>query len=55
MLIILRRGGAELQMVDPGAGYFWLSCKTATQSEHTSTAIPAAARRLIRLHACLHR
>jgi hypothetical protein len=42
-------------VVDPGAGYFWLSCKTATQSEHSSTAIPAAARRLIRVHACLHR
>jgi hypothetical protein len=42
-------------VVDPDAGYFWLSCKTATQSEHTSTAIPAAARRLIRIHACLHR
>jgi hypothetical protein len=42
-------------VVDPDAGYFWLSCKTATQSEQTSTAIPAAARRLIRVHACLHR
>ncbi len=42
-------------VVDPGAGYFWLSCDTATKSEHTSTAIPAAARRLIRIHACLHR
>ena len=42
-------------VVDPDAGYFWLSCKTATQSEQTSTAIPAAARRLIRIHACLHR
>ncbi len=42
-------------VVDPDAGYFWLSCKTATRSEHTSTAIPAAARRLIRVHACLHR
>jgi hypothetical protein len=42
-------------VVDPDAGYFWLSCKTATQSELNSTAIPAAARRLIRVHACLHR
>jgi hypothetical protein len=42
-------------VVDPDAGYFWLSCKTATQSEHTSTAIPATARHLIRVHACLHR
>jgi hypothetical protein len=42
-------------VVDPDAGYFWLSCKTATQSEQTSPAIPAAARRLVRVHACLHR
>lgn len=42
-------------VVDPGAGYFWLSCKTATHSEQTSTAIPAVGRRLVRLHACLHR
>lgn len=42
-------------VVDPSAGYFWLSCDTATKSEQTSTAIPAAARRLIRIHACLHR
>jgi hypothetical protein len=42
-------------VVDPGAGYFWLSCKTAMRSEQTSTAIPAAGRRLVRLHACLHR
>jgi hypothetical protein len=42
-------------VVDSDAGYFWLSCKTATQSEQTSTAIPAVGRHLVRLHACLHR
>ncbi len=42
-------------VVDPTAGYFWLSCETARQSEASSTAIPAAARRLIRIYACLHR
>jgi hypothetical protein len=42
-------------VVDPSAGYFWLSCATATASEMTSTIIPEAARRLVRLHACLHR
>jgi hypothetical protein len=42
-------------VVDPSAGYFWLSCLTAKESERTSTAIPEQARRLIRLHACLHR
>jgi hypothetical protein len=42
-------------VVDPDAGYFWLSCRTARESEAASTAIPEQARRLVRLHACLHR
>lgn len=42
-------------VVDPDAGYFWLSCATATRSETAGTAIPASARQLIRIHACLNR
>jgi hypothetical protein len=42
-------------VVDPDTGYFWLSCKTATTTEQTSTAIPLQARQLIRLYSCLHR
>lgn len=42
-------------VIDPDANYFWLSCQTATDSERTSTAIPATSRHLIRVHACLHR
>ncbi len=42
-------------VVDPDAGYFWLSCETATKSEQTGSALPRESRRLIRLHACLHR
>jgi hypothetical protein len=42
-------------VVDPDAGYFWLSCKTAADCERTSTALPAIGRCLVRLHACLHR
>lgn len=42
-------------VVDPTAGYFWLSCNTARESEASSHAIPDIARRLIRIHACLHR
>jgi hypothetical protein len=42
-------------VVDPAAGYFWLSCKTARESEATSRAVPETARHLIRIHACLHR
>ena len=43
------------RVVDPDAGYFWLSCKTARNSEAGSNAIPGAARQLVRMHACLHR
>ncbi len=42
-------------VVDPDAGYFWLSCATAKASEMTSTGIPQEALRLVRTHACLHR
>jgi len=42
-------------VVDPDAGYFWLSCETASRSEKKGTAIPAPARQLIRLYACLNR
>jgi len=42
-------------VVDPDAGYFWLSCQTARQSEATSGALPESTRRLVRIHACLHR
>jgi hypothetical protein len=42
-------------VIDPEANYFWLSCQTAMASERTSTAIPAAARHLIRVDSCLHR
>jgi hypothetical protein len=42
-------------VVDPGTGYFWLSCETAKRSERTSTAIPLEARELIRKYSCLHR
>ena len=42
-------------VVDPDAGYFWLSCKTATQSEADQHRHPGVGRRLVRLHACLHR
>ena len=42
-------------VVDPSAGYFWLSCEKATASERGDGAIPVESRRLIRVHACLHR
>jgi hypothetical protein len=42
-------------VVNPSANYFWLSCETARRSEAKTTAIPGAARQLVRMHACLHR
>jgi hypothetical protein len=42
-------------VVDPRQGYFWLSCATAMNSENADRSIPLESRRLIRVHACLHR
>jgi hypothetical protein len=42
-------------VVDPRANYFWISCRTATRNQETNRALPAHARLLVRLHACLHR
>jgi hypothetical protein len=42
-------------VVDPGNNYIWLSCRMATASEQAERAIPVESRRLVRVHACLHR
>jgi len=42
-------------VVDPSANYFWLSCKTATVNLRADRAVPAESRRLVQIHACLHR
>jgi len=42
-------------VVDPSAGYFWLTCRLATANAQGDLAIPAASRDLIRAYACLHR
>jgi len=42
-------------VVAPDAGYFWLSCKTASASRDAKRAVPVASRELVRVHACLHR
>jgi hypothetical protein len=42
-------------VVDPAANYFWLSCQTARANETAERAMPQESRRLIRVHACLHR
>jgi hypothetical protein len=42
-------------VVDPTASYFWLSCATAKANEEADRAVPVESRRLVRVHACLHR
>jgi hypothetical protein len=42
-------------VVDPSAGYFWLTCKLATAVEQAELAVPVESRRLVRVHACRHR
>jgi hypothetical protein len=42
-------------VLDATANYFWLSCETATANEREQRPVPVESRRLVRLHACLHR
>ena len=42
-------------VVDPDAGYFWLSCSQAKRSEAAARVIPKVSRSLVRVHACLNR
>jgi hypothetical protein len=42
-------------VVDPEAGYFWLSCQTATANQVAGRSVPVDSRRLIRVYSCLHR
>ncbi len=42
-------------VVDPTAGYFWLTCQKATATEQADVPLPVESRRLIRVYSCLHR
>jgi hypothetical protein len=42
-------------VLDANANYFWITCKTATENEAEHRALPVESRRLVRVHACLHR
>jgi hypothetical protein len=54
--VLLAPGFAPARLVvDPRQGYFWLSCETAMNNETAYRAIPVESRRLVRVHACLHR
>jgi hypothetical protein len=54
VLVTPRFAPARL-VIDPTADYFWLSCTTATANQEADRAVPAESRRLVRVHACLHR
>jgi len=54
-VLVAPRFAPERLVVDPTGNYFWLSCNTAAASQMADRAIPVESRRLIRVHACLHR
>ncbi len=54
--VILAKFAPTRLVVDPrAANYFWLSCETATANLSADRAVPVESRRLVRVHACLHR
>jgi hypothetical protein len=53
-VIVAKFAPARL-VVDPTANYFWLSCETAAANFKADRAVPAESRRLVHIHACLHR
>ncbi len=54
--VILAKFAPARLVLDPRANnYFWLSCETATASLKADRTVPAAARSLVRVNACLHR
>jgi hypothetical protein len=42
-------------VLDATANYFWLACETAAHNELEYRSLPVESRRLVRVHACLHR
>jgi hypothetical protein len=42
-------------VVDPTAGYFWLTCRKAAETEQADLPLPVEGRRFIRVYSCLHR
>jgi hypothetical protein len=53
--VVLAHFAPARLVVDPSDNYFWLSCKTATASLNADRAVPVETRRLLQIHACLHR
>jgi len=54
--ILLTPGYRPRRMVvDPYAGYYWLSCSMAKKSEAADRVMPAESRTLVRIHACHNR
>ena len=54
-VLVMPRFAPVRLVIDPNATYFWLSCATATANQEADRAIPAESRRLVCVHACLHR
>jgi energy-converting hydrogenase Eha subunit B len=54
-VLVTPRFATTRLVVDPNANYFWLPCATARKNEEADRAVLKESRRLIRLHACLHR
>jgi hypothetical protein len=53
---LLAPGFAPARLViDPSGNYFWLACDTAKANEEAPRPVPVETRRLVRVHACLHR
>jgi len=53
---LLASGFAPARLViDPSGNYFWLACETAKANEEAERPVPVETRRLVRVHACLHR
>jgi hypothetical protein len=54
--VLLAPGYVPLRLVvDPTAGYFWLTCRKAAATERADLPLPVEGRRLIRIYSCLHR
>ena len=53
--ILAKFAPARLVMDPRTQNYFWLSCETATANLKANRAVPVETRKLVQIHACLHR
>jgi hypothetical protein len=55
MSILLADFAPNRLVIDPTGNYFWLSCATANRNRDAASAVPEAARELVRVYSCQHR